>query len=100
MKSTSFNLILAPVNTEKARAGWADNPKGRTYIFLVPMGATKAAIKVAVEEAFSVKVADVRTMNRPGKVRRRGMRTGRRPETRRAIVRLVPDQKIAFFDGI
>lgn len=100
MTKSAFNLVLAPVNTEKARAGWAEDPRGRTYTFVVPKRASKTEIKAAIEKAFSVQVADVRTVNRRGKVRRRGMRTGRRPDTRRAIVRLAPDQKIAFFDGI
>lgn len=99
MKS-AYEIIRSPVNTERARAGWAENPKGRKYTFEVAPTATKADVKAAVEKAFSVKVTDVRTLTRKGKFRRRRMHGGYRSDTKRAIVQIAPDQKIGFFDGI
>ncbi|MEK8022327.1 MAG: 50S ribosomal protein L23 [Candidatus Hydrogenedentota bacterium] len=96
----AFDIIRAPVNTERARQGWAENPKGRVYTFEVAPTATKADVKAAVEKAFSVHVADVRTLNRKGKFRRRRIVGGYKTDTKRAMVRLAPDQKISFFDGI
>ncbi len=98
--SKAYSIIREPVNTEKARRGWAENPAGRTYTFLVDTSAGKDEIKKAVEAAFSVKVAVVRTQNRKGKFRRRRIQGGWRSDTKRAIVTLAPDQKISFFDGI
>lgn len=100
MRKTAFGVIKAPVNTEKARLGWVENPKGREYTFLVDITATGAEVKAAVEKAFGVKVASVRTVIRRGKVRRRRLHPGPTPDTKRAMVRLMPEQKIAFFDGI
>lgn len=99
MKSP-FDIIRSPVNTERARLGWAESTKGRVYTFEVDPAATKADVKKAVEKAFSVHVADVRTLNRKGKLRRRRIVAGYKSDTKRAIVTLAPDQKIAFFDGI
>jgi len=96
----AHDIIRYPVNTEKARLGWAENPKGRWYTFEVDKMATKQAIKQAVEKAFQVKVTDVHTLVRAGKFRRRRMIGGYTADTKRAIVTLAPGEKIAFFDGI
>ncbi|HBW47614.1 TPA: 50S ribosomal protein L23 [bacterium] len=100
MRTKSFKVIKAPIVTEKAREGWKDEIKGRLYSFEVDKSSTKAEIKSAVETAFEVKVAEVRTMTKCGKFRRRRMRGGYTAETKRAMVRLLPDYKIPFFDGI
>jgi large subunit ribosomal protein L23 len=97
---TAFEIIRFPVNTEKARTGWVDSPSGRRYTFLVDRSATKADVKKAVEAAFQVKVKDVRTMTRKGKFRRRRIVGGYTSDTKRAVVTLQPEQKIAFFEGI
>lgn len=98
--TNAFDIIRAPINTERARAGWAENPKGRTYTFEVATDATKADIKGAVETAFKVKVLEVRTLMRKGKFRRRRIKGGYQTDVKRAIVQLAPDEKISFFDGI
>jgi large subunit ribosomal protein L23 len=70
------------------------------YIFIVDPDATKVEVRKAVEEAFSVKVAKVNTLNRHGKTRRnrRTNVTGRRPDTKRAIITLVPGDRIDLFE--
>jgi large subunit ribosomal protein L23 len=47
-----------------------------------------------VQKLFKVKVADVRTSNTLGKLRRRGRFTGYRPDWKKAWVRLQPGEKM------
>lgn len=57
---TPYNIIQYPISTEKAvREMEANN----CLIFIVGNSATKQEIKNAIEEAFSVKVTDVRVIN-------------------------------------
>ena len=96
MKSP-YDIIRKPVLTEKSY----DNLPSKTYTFTVARDANKLEIKSAVEEAFGVKVAEVRTLNQEGKMRRQGIHQGRRPATKKAYVTLKKDSKgIEFFDSI
>ena len=70
------------------------------YFFEVARDANKIEIKRAVEGIFNVKVADVRTMQLRGKVKRQGRWAGRRNDWKKAIVTLQPDQKIELFEQI
>ncbi len=70
------------------------------YHFEVARDANKIEIKHAIETIFSVKVADVRTMQMRGKVKRQGRWTGKRSDWKKAIVTLKPDQKIELFEQI
>jgi large subunit ribosomal protein L23 len=48
-----------------------------------------------------VKVAEVRIARMHGKVRRQGRYSGRRPDWKKAYIRLVDGQKpIEFFEGV
>jgi large subunit ribosomal protein L23 len=78
------DILLAPVVSEKSY-GLLDQGK---YTFLVDPRANKSEIKIAVEQVFGVKVASVNTLNRPGKTRRTRTGTGKRKDTKRAIVTL------------
>ena len=78
------DVLLGPVISEKSY-GLLDENK---YTFLVRPDANKTEIKIAVEEIFGVKVDSVHTMNRPGKARRTRFGTGKRKDTKRAIVTL------------
>jgi large subunit ribosomal protein L23 len=91
------SVIVRPVVSEKSY-GLLDSG---VYTFVVSPGANKAEIRHAVEEIFGVNVVKVNTLNRPGKRKRnRGKATfGRRPATKRAIVRLAPGQSIPIFEG-
>jgi large subunit ribosomal protein L23 len=54
-----------------------------------------------VEALFGVKVVDVRVLNMHGKQRRFGRFSGRRPDWRKAYVRLAAGEKtIEFFDQV
>lgn len=83
--------------TEK---GTALREKQNQYHFEVANTANKIEIKRAVETIFSVKVTDVRTMLVRGKVKRMGRFFGQRPNWKKAVVTLQPDQKIELFDQI
>ena len=68
------------------------------YTFLVDSRANKTEIKIAVEKIFDVKVSSVNTINRQGKTRRTRFGTGKRKDTKRAIVTLT-DGTIDIFGG-
>jgi large subunit ribosomal protein L23 len=62
--------------------------------------ANKVEIKRAVEKILKTKVLDVKTMNMKGKKRRVGRNTGKRPDWKKAIVRLAPGENVEFFEGL
>ena len=70
------------------------------YHFEVARDANKIEIKRAVETIFAVKVGTVRTQQMHGKVRRQGRTAGRRSDWKKAIVTLLPEQKIDLFEQI
>ena len=86
-----FNTLLQPVVTEKS---YSKTGSANQYTFRVARQATKEQIKVAIEAIFEVDVAKVQVINMPGKTRRRGMHTGRRPGYRKAVVRLAEGQTL------
>ncbi|MGH9292857.1 MAG: 50S ribosomal protein L23 [Acidimicrobiales bacterium] len=90
-------VLVRPIVSEKS---YALMDRG-TYVFVVDKGANKIEIREAVERAFGVRVESVNTMNRKGKrVRQRRLATyGRRPDTKRAVVRLAGDDRIELFEG-
>ncbi len=91
------DVILEPVVSEKSY-GLLDEG---AYTFKVAPAANKIQIRQAVESLFDVKVAKVTTLNRKGK-RKRNRRTltmGRRPDSKRAIVTLLGDDRIDLFES-
>lgn len=96
MKS-AYDVIIKPVISEKSM----DNAAVGQYTFVVHKAANKTEIGQAVETIFGVKVANVNTLNRLGKIKRQGAKSGRRPNTKIAKVTLTPDSKgIEFFDSM
>ena len=91
MKLDPFQILLRPRITEKSNF---QEQALNTYTFLVHPKATKQQIKHAVEVAFSVQVADVRTINCRGKWRRTRMGWGQKDATKKALVKLADGQKI------
>ena len=89
--SSHFDVIVRPVITEK---GLTLKEDGRTLSFEVSKGASKRQIQEAIERIFKVKVQHVRTMNVPGKMRRRGRFTGYRPDWKKAYVTLREGEKM------
>ena len=90
----AFHVIKKPMLTEKAT--FESNEHNR-YGFIVDRTATKTDIKRAIEELYSVRVMGVSTHNRRSRNRR--MRYGMVPgkTTKRALVRIHPDDTIDLF---
>ncbi len=86
-------VIKKPLITEKAT--WA-NGQNR-YLFAVDKRASKTDIKKAVESLYKVRVTGVNTMTRRDRDRvyKYGKVEGR--ITKRAFVRIHPDDKIELF---
>lgn len=93
-----YDVLLKPVITEKSMNSMSE----KKYTFLVHTEATKVQIRQAVEKMFEgTKVARVNTMNKHGKLKRRGRTFGKTAKTKKAIVTLTEDSKdIDFFDGL
>ncbi len=90
-------VIIRPLVTEKSTLGREERNE---VTFAVDPHASKHDVRRAVEQLFSVRVDDVRTMKMPRKSRRVGRFLGRRPEWKKAIVRLAEGQSIEFFEGV
>ena len=91
-------IIRRPLITEKSTE--LKDDKG-IVTFEVARSANKIEIKRAVEAQFKVKVAEVRVANMRGKMRRQGRCVGKRPDWKKAYVRLAPGEKpIEFFEGV
>ncbi len=91
------DVIVRPVVSEKSYALLDDG----VYTFVVHPSANKTEIRQAVESVFNVRVASVNTLNRKGKRKRnrRQATFGKRPDTKRAIVTLVGDDRIDLFES-
>jgi large subunit ribosomal protein L23 len=90
------DVLIRPLITEKTNAGMQENK----YTFIVPLTANKVEIRQAVESVFKVKVLDVNTIRVMGKVKRMGKHSGKRPDVKKAIVKVSPGQRIEFFEGV
>mgnify|MGYP000492392367 CR=1 FL=1 len=88
------DVIIRPIVSEKSYAGIERN----TYTFLVDPRANKTEIKEAVQKIWGVRVVSVNTLNRRGKVKRRGFTRGKRPDQKRAVVTLAPGESIEIFE--
>ena len=91
-REAMFRIIRRPVITEKATAL---GERGQV-VFSVATDATKSEIKTAIEGLFGVKVLAVNTLNANGKAKRFRGRPGRRPDVKKAFVRLAEGQNIDF----
>ena len=89
------DVIIRPVVSEKSYSGLDSN----TYTFLVAPGANKTQIKEAIQQIWNVRVLDVNTINRKGKVKRTRLGSGRRPDQKRAIVKLAQGDSIEIFEA-
>ncbi len=90
-------VIRRPLVTEKSNIG---REEFNLVTFAVDPRANKHDVKRAVESLFSVNVLEVRTMRMPRKTRRVGKYAGRKPEWKKAIVRLAEGQSIEFYEGV
>ncbi|MFA5577838.1 MAG: 50S ribosomal protein L23 [Tissierellaceae bacterium] len=91
------DIIIRPIITERSM----DDMSEGKYTFVVDKRTNKTEVKKAIESIFGVKVEKVTTMNMVGKVKRQGLHSGKRPDWKKAIVKLTNDSKrIEFFEGM
>ena len=93
-----YQVLKRPILTEKTDYQRDANQ----YVFEVDRKANKLQIKEAVETIFDVRVDAVNTMVMKPKMRRLGRRAVvTRPPWKRAVVTLVPGERIQeFFEGL
>jgi large subunit ribosomal protein L23 len=89
------DVVIRPVVSEKSYGGLERN----TYTFLVDPNANKTEIKEAIQQIWNVPVLNVNTMNRKGKVKRTRLNTGKRPDQKRAVVKLAAGDSIEIFEA-
>lgn len=88
-----YQVIIAPHVSEKAsNLGDASNQ----VVFKVAVNATKPEIKKAVEKLFKVNVESVQLLNVKGKIKRNRYGRVKKPDWKKAYVRLEAGQDIDF----
>jgi len=92
-----YQVIIAPHIAEKANL---QKDLFNQLTFKVHKRANKVEIRRAVEILFKTKVLDVKTQKIKGKKRRIGRNIGKRPDWKKAIVKLAPGKHIEFFEGM
>jgi large subunit ribosomal protein L23 len=91
---THRDVIIRPMVSEKSYAGLEQN----RYTFLVHRDANKTEIKEAVQAIWKVRVLNVNTINRKGKVKRYRLTMGKRPDQKQAVVTLAEGDSIQIFE--
>jgi large subunit ribosomal protein L23 len=97
MKRDPRLIIKSHIQTERSTVL---REKNNEYVFEVDKKANKHQIRLAIEDAFKVKVDTVRTAIMPGKIRRMGRNEGKTPTWKKAIVRLKEGQSISMFENV
>lgn len=90
-----LSVIKRPLVTEK---NTILNAMG-VYVFEVDRKATKTDVKKAVEKSFQVKVDSVNTSVCRGRAKRTRHGKGKVNYWKKAMVKLLPGEKIALFEG-
>jgi large subunit ribosomal protein L23 len=93
---TYARVLIRPVVTEKSTL----QQEQAKYTFEVAPGATKFAVKEAVENAFNVKVLSVNTMRVQVRTKRFGARPVLGRTWKKAVVTLQPGNKITLFEAV
>ncbi len=91
-----FDVVLSPVITEKSTSLSEHN----AVVFRVAKGASKPAIKAAVEALFNVSVTKVNTLIQKGKTKRWKGKPYTRSDVKKAVVTLADGQSIDVTTGI
>ncbi len=92
-----YDIVKRPLDTEKTNL---QKETHNQFSFEVDRRANRIEICNAVETLFSVKVAQVRTLQVKGKRKQRGRIMGKRKDWKKAIVKLMPGERIDFFEGV
>jgi len=90
----AHQILIRPIITERATIL---TDRYNQFVFQVERKANKYQIRDAVESVYGVKVKKVATMVVPGKTKRRGATTGKRPNWKKAIITLQQGENIDFF---
>ena len=91
------DIIKRPLITEKTTI---QKELSNQVSFEVDRRANRIEIQRAIESLFDVRVLKVQTMQVKGKRKRRGRIEGKRPDWKKAIVTLMPGERIEFFEGV
>jgi len=91
-----YDIVLRPIITEKSSLV---KESANHYVFKVHRDVNKIEIKKAIEKLFKVKVISVKTSVIDGKTRRVGKFSGKKPDWKKAVVKLSPKDKITIFEG-
>ena len=92
-----YEILRRPLITEKTNL---QKEQFNQVTFEVDRRANRVQIKRAVEGIFKVRVAGVKTQQVRGKYKRRGKTLGKRRDWKKAVVRLMPGDRIDFFEGV
>lgn len=90
----NYQTLVRPIITERATRL---SERFNKVVFEVAKIANKNQIRDAVESIYGVRVVNIRTMIVPGKTKRRGLKSGRTPNWKKAIVTLKEGDVIDFF---
>jgi large subunit ribosomal protein L23 len=92
-----YQVLKRPLVTEK---GTKQKEQSNQIAFEVDRRANKILVRNAVENIFKVRVLGVKVINVKGKERRIGRNVGKKPDWKKAIVRIAPGETIEFFEGV
>ena len=96
-----MSILIKPIITEKATL---DSELRNCFSFLVNTKANKVEIKKAVEAAYGVSVAKVRTINvrpdRKTKYTKTGIQHGKTNAVKKALVQLAEGESIDLYANI
>ena len=95
------SIIKRPIVTE--RSTFLRETQNKLVLEVFPK-ATKTMVKLAVEEAFNVKVVSVNTLKTPSKAKKakmgKGTAVGQKVNWKKAIVTLKQGDKVELFEGV
>jgi large subunit ribosomal protein L23 len=93
----AYQVIKRALITEKSTIAKDESNK---YTLEVDPRANKIEISDAVEKLFKVKVLNVHVMNVEGKKKRVGRIVGRKRSWKKAVVTLLPGNRIEVYEGV
>ena len=91
-----YKVLISPIVTEKSNIL---TEKQEQVVFKVLKQSTKEDIKLAFEQAFGAKVAQVRVSILKGKAKKFGRHAGKRADVKKAYIKLQPGQNFDFSEN-
>ncbi|MFA6098790.1 MAG: 50S ribosomal protein L23 [Patescibacteria group bacterium] len=92
----AYQILIKPLITEKGSSLGINHQ----YVFEVAPRANKIQVKQAIKRLYDVDVVKVNIINMHGKEIRYGRTEGRTKRWKKAIVTLMPDEKIEIQEGL